>query len=278
MCVVSAAPPSCSCFSLLYYGNSLYMTQGTFGLCNNDVKTQVYLSSGTVFLAIYLMWSFTKRCYTWSESCRSHLDRLELPESDPSPASHPWILPFVWLNCCGVGWGLCHFVTVPHIMIFSQRALVALLSRHPVYRPRFDSTLQPLAASHSLSLPNFQTNPSAVLSMKAHRAQKISSKQNITFFFLRFLMKLFSSHNSPSSAIRPLKDLHFLETPSSVWMMFVGENAVCVLTFWIGVGEEAVPRHLAAHRQRQKIVSGLNVDDAVEILLRGRTQDPCRED
>lgn len=48
------------------------------------------------------------------------------------------------------------------------------------------------------------------------------------------------------------------------------------LTFGVGVGEEAVPRNFAAQRQRQEVVPGFDVDDAVEILLRGRTQDPCR--
>lgn len=61
-------------------------------------------------------------------------------------------------------------------------------------------------------------------------------------------------------------------------MMFVDEDAVLPLTFGISVGEEAVPWHFAAQRQRQKIVPGLDVDDAVEILLRGRPQDPLRED
>lgn len=61
-------------------------------------------------------------------------------------------------------------------------------------------------------------------------------------------------------------------------MMFVDDDAVLHLTFGISVGEEAVPWHFAAQRQRQKIVPGLDVDDAVEILLRGRPQDPLRED
>lgn len=49
--------------------------------------------------------------------------------------------------------------------------------------------------------------------------------------------------------------------------------SVPLRTFGVGVGEEAVPRHFAAQRQRQQVVPGLDVDDAVEILLRGRAQD-----
>lgn len=45
-------------------------------------------------------------------------------------------------------------------------------------------------------------------------------------------------------------------------------------TFGVGVGKEAVPWHFAAVRQRQEIVPGLDIDDAVEILLAGRAQDP----
>lgn len=56
--------------------------------------------------------------------------------------------------------------------------------------------------------------------------------------------------------------------------MFVYGEVVLALTFGISVGEEAVPRHFAAQRQRQEIVPGLNVDDTVEILLGGRTKDP----
>ena len=51
-------------------------------------------------------------------------------------------------------------------------------------------------------------------------------------------------------------------------------KVVQALTFGVGVGEEAVPRHFAAQGQRQQVVPGLDVDDAVEILLRGRTEDP----
>lgn len=47
------------------------------------------------------------------------------------------------------------------------------------------------------------------------------------------------------------------------------EDVVLGLTFGIRVGEDAVPGYFAAQRQRQKIVPGLDVDDAVEILLRG---------
>lgn len=56
--------------------------------------------------------------------------------------------------------------------------------------------------------------------------------------------------------------------------MFSDEDIIQGLTFGISIGEEAVPWHFAAQRQRQKIVPGLDVDDAVEILLRGRPQDP----
>lgn len=48
------------------------------------------------------------------------------------------------------------------------------------------------------------------------------------------------------------------------------------LTFGVSIGKEAVPGHFRAERQRQEIVPGLGVDDAVEILLRGRAQDPWR--
>lgn len=48
------------------------------------------------------------------------------------------------------------------------------------------------------------------------------------------------------------------------------------LTFLVGGLEQAVPRHFAAHRQRQEIVSGLDVDDAVQILLSRRAKDPWR--
>lgn len=57
-------------------------------------------------------------------------------------------------------------------------------------------------------------------------------------------------------------------------IQFVDEGVVLGLTFGISVGEEAVPWHFAAQWQRQKIVSGLDVDDAVEILLSGWPQDP----
>lgn len=48
---------------------------------------------------------------------------------------------------------------------------------------------------------------------------------------------------------------------------------ILALTFGISVGEEALPRHFVACRQRQKVVPGLDVDDAVEILLTGGAQD-----
>lgn len=49
------------------------------------------------------------------------------------------------------------------------------------------------------------------------------------------------------------------------------------ITFGIRIGKKTVPWHFTAHWQRQKIVPGLDVDDAVEVLLRWRPQDALRE-
>lgn len=49
-------------------------------------------------------------------------------------------------------------------------------------------------------------------------------------------------------------------------------------TFGISIGKKTVPWHFAAHWQWQKIIPGLDVDDAVEILLRWRPQDTLRDD
>lgn len=57
---------------------------------------------------------------------------------------------------------------------------------------------------------------------------------------------------------------------------YCGYGEIPPLTFWISVGKETVPRHFAAQRQWQEIVPGFNVDDAVEILLWGRTQNSWR--
>ena len=48
------------------------------------------------------------------------------------------------------------------------------------------------------------------------------------------------------------------------------------LTLAVGFGEELVPRDLGLLRQRLQVVSGLHVDDAVQILLSWRPQDACR--
>ena len=48
------------------------------------------------------------------------------------------------------------------------------------------------------------------------------------------------------------------------------------LTLAVGFGEELVPRDLGLLRQRLQVVSGLHVDDAVQILLSRRPQDACR--
>ena len=60
------------------------------------------------------------------------------------------------------------------------------------------------------------------------------------------------------------------------WVTGSGCGWKRALTFGVGVGEEAVPGHLAAQWQRQQVVPGLDVDDAVQVFLGGGAQDPWR--
>lgn len=71
-----------------------------------------------------------------------------------------------------------------------------------------------------------------------------------------------------------MKENQFLDFLQNVNFFFWDFCQMWPPTFGVGVGKEAVPWHFAAVRQRQEIVPGLDVDDAVEILLAGRAQDP----
>lgn len=59
--------------------------------------------------------------------------------------------------------------------------------------------------------------------------------------------------------------------------MALFKKCIYDITFGISIGKKTVPWHFAAHWQRQKIVPGLDVDDAVEILLRWRPQDALKD-